>query len=308
MFLCIIGRERRNIGRLIETNHMSKNANTIKWRVAGHLIIPILCLIATLVIIKSDPSRDWQNLWAIVQATWRSLQPTLVTWLLLLGLFYLFTRWMITPSVNRYWRSPEKYGLIMMLFLPGLLWLSAFPIVWYLFIFDGWFELKGAELTLFSVKVMGLLFANGMLYFILSRAVFEIIEETENLYIISAEYKNTTVADYLQEKLTWLRLSAAGPIFYYLFSFTLFTDLAFDYLHITESQSGIISQLFIELVIKGWTIEESVLVQGEWITQSNLNTLGIIYLLGMLAIVLPLRLFLCQLRLWLWERKHQIEV
>ncbi|EDN71545.1 membrane protein [Beggiatoa sp. PS] len=161
----------------------------------------------------------------------------------------------------------------MTLALFGLLWLSSFPIVWYFSVFDGQLELRDAEIILFMVKVVGLLFANGMLYFILSRAIFEIIEETEALYVISAEYKNTTVADYLKEKLTWLLLSASGTIFYYLFSFTLFIDLSFGYLNdITKSQSGIIYQLFVELVMRGWTIEEYVLAQDEYV--AHLNTLA----------------------------------
>jgi len=82
-------------------------------------------------------------------------------------------------------------------------------------------------------------------------------------------------------------LSSLGSIFYYLFSFTLFTDLFLE--GYVENQQGIIGKLFIIIAESGW-------ITAAWVA-----------LLGMLAIVLPTRLVVCQLPLWLWERRRLID-
>ena len=154
---------------------MSKLWKKIAW----NLLLPVICLISVILIIEYNHSVYWKSLEEVWWKTWYSLQLTFFAWALLFLIFYGFT-YIITHTVSNYWRKPEYYGIIMLLALISLLGISSFPIVWYLYLIDAQFKLQdGAEIILFIVKVIGLLFANGMLYFILSRAIFEIIEETK---------------------------------------------------------------------------------------------------------------------------------
>jgi len=260
------------------------------WRkLAQHLVVPMLCAVLAVLIIIIDVSMDWKWLAEIIQATGRTLIQTLATLTIFILLFYVVTL-LITQVVSFYWRNPKIYGVIMTIFLICLVVFNSFPILYYLYLFDEYLDLKNSSMALYSVMIGSLMFANGMLYYVFSHAMFEIIAETERLYIISAEYKNTNVADYIREKLAWIILSASGSIFYYLLSFTLFTDLFLDYVSIEESQMGVIGKLFIIIAETGWT------------------TAAVVCLLSLLAIVLPIRLFVCQLPLWLWERRRLIDV
>jgi hypothetical protein len=138
---------------------------------------------------------------------------------------------------------------------------------------------------MFGAKVGLLLLANGMLYYVFSTAIFEIIEEAERVYVISAEYKNTTVANYVNEKLTWSIFDQLSTIFYYLLSFTLFADF---FLEDNPNNIGVIGNLFNIIINKGLTAEV------------------FIWLLSLLAIVLVVRL-VCQLPSWLWQRHRSID-
>ena len=68
-------------------------------------------------------------------------------------------------------------------------------------------------------------------------------EEKQKLYVISARFKGTTQYDYLKEKRHWIMLNNIRPMFYHLFSFTLFTDnLVLD-----PEFSGIVGYIFLQL-------------------------------------------------------------
>ena len=257
-------------------------------KLAHNLLLPFILIILAF-LITLNTSIDWNWLKEVALATYYSVLQTIVSWGLFVVLFYVIMQ-LMTQVVSRYWRMPENYGMIMTLFLIVLLLINAFPILWYLFLFNESFDLWHSPTMLFVVKVSTLMFANGMLYYIFSNGVFELINETDALYIVSAEYKNTTVADYAGEKLTWLMWSESSTIFYYLFSFTLFTDLFLDYMNLEESKMGIVGKLFIIIIQpEGWTMH------------------AVVGLFCMLAIILPLRLFVCQLPLWLWEKHHLVE-
>jgi hypothetical protein len=200
--------------------------------------------------------------------------------------FWIFTL-IIALVISHFWRNPKIYGIVITVFLIFFLVLNSFPILYYLYWFEELFDLKNSSMALYFVKVASLMFANAMLYYVFSEAVFEMIRESKKLYVISAEYKNTNVANYIREKLSWIILSSLGSIFYYLFSFTLFTDLFLE--GYVESQQGIIGKLFIIIAESGW-------ITAAWVG-----------LLGMLAIVLPTRLVVCQLPLWVWERRRLID-
>ena len=61
----------------------------------------------------------------------------------------------------------------------------------------------------------------------------------------SARFKDTNAFDYLSEKRQWVMLNNIRPMFYHLFSFTLFTDtiVLADY----PNYQGIVGYIFIEL-------------------------------------------------------------
>ena len=260
----------------------------IKHKILVTLIFPMICGIGVLLILALNVSVNWIMLANIFQTIWKSVLQTSVALIIFLLLFAAAT-YFISAVVSRYWRKPQIYSLFITLFIIGVMLLNSFPILYYLYLVEDHFLVDYPQ-HLFFAKVMILMLANGMLYYILSTAIFEMINETEKLYIISAEYKNTNVMDYVKEKLTWVILSQLSTIFYYLFSFTLFTDNFLEsYASVTDSQIGIVGYLFNVVIQTGWTLE------------------AIVCLLSLLVVVLCIRLC-CQMPLWIWKHRRFIEV
>ena len=86
-----------------------------------------------------------------------------------------------------------------------------------------------------------LLLSNMLLYYYVFHNYQELQEEKQKHYVISARFKNTSPLNYLKEKWIWMTLNNIRPMFYHLFSFTLFTDL----LAVTDDkQKGIVSHIF----------------------------------------------------------------
>ncbi|MCK5715969.1 MAG: hypothetical protein KAH77_00655 [Thiomargarita sp.] len=270
------------------TMNLLRDLIAIKHKILVTLIFPVMCGIGVLLMFALNVSITENMLADIFQTIWKSVLQTSVALIIFLILFVIIS-YIITWIVSRFWRKPHIYSLFITLSIIGVMLLNSFPILYYLYLIDEHFLVDYPQ-HLFFAKVMILMLANGMLYYILSTAIFEMINETEKLYIISAEYKNTSVMDYVKEKLTWVILSQLSTIFYYLFSFTLFTDNFLEsYASASDSQIGIIGYLFTLVIQKGWTLE------------------AIVCLFSLLVVVLCIRLF-CQMPLWIWKHRRFIEV
>lgn len=120
-------------------------------------------------------------------------------------------------------------------FLTLLVAINSAPIGVYL----EWFE--GLELPVWSVQLTALLFANAMLYYFFYGFFLDVYNESKQLYVKSAIFKGCTPLDYLREHATMTVLASLSPLFYYMVSFTVFTD------YLTQGQggkSGIMGYLF----------------------------------------------------------------
>jgi len=119
-------------------------------------------------------------------------------------------------------------GVVVLTFLL-LIWLNIYPIV-------NWIYFYRQEKMLY----LYLLFSNMLLYYYVLHTYQELQIEKSKQYLISARFKGMSVMNYLREKWVWTILNNIRPMFYHLFSFTLFTDLL---LHHDEGH-GIVSHIF----------------------------------------------------------------
>jgi len=91
--------------------------------------------------------------------------------------------------------------------------------------------------------------ASNMLFFYYTLHTYrEILDESKKLYITSASFKNASNFDYLREKRKWVMLNNIRPMFYHLFSFTLFTDILV--LNNYKKYQGIVGYIFVEIKAK----------------------------------------------------------
>ena len=154
------------------------------------------------------------------------------------GLLFLFTG--VYALVNLICLIQEKFAichqkihfLIAFIFLIIII-INVFPMVF-------WIKHFNTPLLL----PLYLILSNMLLYYYCFHTYREVHEERQKLYITSAQFKGTTQYDYLKEKRQWVMLNNIRPMFYHLFSFTLFTDyLVFD----NKSSSGIVGFIFLHL-------------------------------------------------------------
>ena len=123
------------------------------------------------------------------------------------------------------------HALIVFLFLIIII-LNVFPMVF-------WIKYYKSPLLL----PFYLILSNMLLYYYCFHTYSEIHDERQKLYVTSARFKGTTQYDYLKEKRQWVMLNNIRPMFYHLFSFTLFTD----YLVLDSKSSGIVGYIFLQL-------------------------------------------------------------
>ena len=133
------------------------------------------------------------------------------------------------------YRARSKWSVV--IFFLFLSIVNVFPIA---FIID----LSPSEHYAFAP--LFLLLSNTMLYYFLFHAYRELQEEKKKLYVVSAVFKGRKPSDYLREKHKWVILSSLRPMFYYLFSFTLFTDL----LYLDAKERGIVGHIF-SIIVNG---------------------------------------------------------
>jgi hypothetical protein len=108
--------------------------------------------------------------------------------------------------------------------------------------------LKHQELSTWTIKLVALLFANAMLYYFFYGFFLDVYNESKQLYVKSAIFKGAGSLNYLREHAAMAVLASMSPLFYYMVSFTVFTDF------LTQAQggkSGIIGYLFTLIVSSG---------------------------------------------------------
>lgn len=145
--------------------------------------------------------------------------------LLVSGIFFIKIKW-----AGSQW---PIHLIIVTIFLMIII-INMFPIVFWI------------KLTQRPILVpIYLILSNMLLYYFCLHTYREIQDESKKLYIASARFKHANAFDYLKEKRQWVMLNNIRPMFYHLFSFTLFTDtLALaDY----PTYQGIVGYIFVEL-------------------------------------------------------------
>jgi hypothetical protein len=156
-------------------------------------------------------------------------------------------------------------------FLSGLVWLNSAPIAVYL----QW--VRDMDMAVWIKQLWGLLLANAMMYYFFYGFFIDIHNETKQLYVKSAKFKGATVFNYLREHARMVVLASLSPLFYYMVSFTLFTDFL---LQSKGLESGIIGYLF-TLVTKASAIDGT---NSGFASPSFWAALGV-----MIAIVIPIK-------------------
>jgi len=84
-----------------------------------------------------------------------------------------------------------------------------------------------------------------LLYYFTLHSYREILDESKKLYVTTARFKYSSAFDYLSEKRQWVMLNNIRPMFYHIFSFTLFTDIMI--LAEYPTYQGIVGYVFVEL-------------------------------------------------------------
>jgi len=251
-------------------------------RVPGQLVTAAVVLAAAvaIVVVRDDANRAW--LGEAFVRTAASLLEAALGFVVFLAVFALGNTGIVVVFLR--W-SDDRRRLVGVVcgFLVLLLVLNALPIL-------VWVEwMKTVGLPAYAIRVLALLSANAMLYYFFSGFLFDAWREAGKLYVVSAPYKGASTLGYLRERAEWALLSNLSPLFYYLFSFTLFTDLLLQGYQ-GKNQVGIVLSLF-NLLINDWS------AVGRWRFT--------VYLLTMMAMVLPVR-FLLDALLFHWERKRRI--
>jgi hypothetical protein len=149
-------------------------------------------------------------------------------------------------------RRAERVLPPMALFLLLVLGVNSLPIVVYIH----W--LAGLGLPAAAVTVLSLLLANAMLYYFCNRFLHMVWREVHKLYAVSATFKGDTPIGYAAEAIRWDLLNSLKPVYLYLFSFTLFTDLWLQGQRTRFDGAGegpgmgIIGYLFQTIIHEGW--------------------------------------------------------
>ena len=126
-------------------------------------------------------------------------------------------------------------------FLIQLLTISIFLVIIAINIFPMVFWIKHMQQA--YLLPVYLILSNMLLYYYCFHTYREIQEEKHKVYVVSARLKGASQYNYLKEKRLWIMLNNLRPMFYHLFSFTLFTDT----LVLNHDSSGIVGYMFLQL-------------------------------------------------------------
>lgn len=240
----------------------------------------LLAAAVAVVALRADANRTW--LAEAFRRTGLSLAETAAAFVLFLGVF-AFGMGVVAGAYRLFAGRKTRLAAVVCAFLILLLLFNALPILVYVEV------LKDTGAHPYVVRVLALLTANAMLYYFISGFLFDLWRESGKLYVVSAPFKGASVLGYLRERAQWALLSNLSPLFYYLFSFTLFTDLLLQGYQ-GRNDVGIVLSLF-NILIHDWS------ATGLWRFT--------VYLLIMMSLVLPVR-FLLDLGLTAWERRRRM--
>ena len=176
---------------------------------------------AILLVVWIALSEEANFSWALdaVEATGHTLLGTFVGMALLLaveiGIIALFVMFM----KNR-WQIRNAFSLFVVILFGTLAAINALPVVVYVELVDS-LLMEMFDLPLYIGSGIALMTANGMLLFFVHGLITEVWSELRELYVINARFRDNTEINAIREKLVWLFLSHAVPLFYFIFSFTL---------------------------------------------------------------------------------------
>ena len=138
-----------------------------------------------------------------------------------------------------------RFHLCVILVFIGIVIINVFPIVF-------WIKCKPSIMLL----PFYLILSNMLLYYFTLHTYREMLEEEKELYVASSFFKGTSPIDYLKEKRQWVMRNNIRPMFYHLFSFTLFTDI----MVLPPEYNGIVGYIFGELKNSQEMISQEVLL------------------------------------------------
>jgi len=161
----------------------------------------------------------------------RSIGYAFIALCALFPIVFLFIRCIFFIK-EKFERHERWIHIVLVLFFLVIIVINILPIVFWIRTLQDVFFLP-----------MYLILSNMLLYYYCLHTYQEINEESQKLYVISAPFKNSTRYDYLKAKHWWVMLNSIRPMFYHLFSFTLFTD----HLVVSSEYSGIVGYIFLKL-------------------------------------------------------------
>lgn len=221
----------------------------LAWLPAGLVGFLLVTLVLVALSAADAGLRGW--VWSAAERAWFTSVQTLLA-LLVLVLLLLALERALFLLYRRAGRGTERVLTPTALFLLLVLAVNALPIVVYI----RWLDALG--LPPLATTLFSLLLANAMLYYFCNRFLHMVWREVHKLYALSASYKGDTPIGYAAEAIRWDLLNSLKPIYLYLFSFTLFTDLWLQDRRIRFDggddgpQMGIIGYLFQTIINEGW--------------------------------------------------------
>lgn len=185
------------------------------------------------------------------------------------------------------WSRPIIFILFLLCVFGILLLANSIPVVMYAELVDRSL-LRNRNWPVPLGAAIALLTANGMLLFFTHTIFTNIWNELKQNYVRANKFRGDEENNALNEKIKWIYYSQITPVFYFIFSFTLFTDIFFQN---EADEQGIVTTLFDEVMQNGF--------EGE-----NIGRIAVLGL-TMLAVVLLVRI-LTSLPLRMWEAKNGV--
>jgi hypothetical protein len=149
----------------------------------------------------------------------------------------------LVPLFRRRRGAPRAFLVVCIFVILAIAAVNIFPISIYLGIFQemGWPNIPA--------KIISLAFSNSMMFVFFYACLSGLLVESQKAYVVSSVYRDSTEDRALSEFLHWTVLTLLSPMFYYIFSFTLFSDL----MYADVSYAGIVGTVFVEILHEGWT-------------------------------------------------------
>ena len=236
----------RNPQVLVPNRDLDQLGSAGNGSVASRLPIEgLLALSLAVVLCFWVPASENANMSWLKISFEKSLYSVLITLAgLVLCLALLLAIWRgIIPFFRNRRARPGTFAAASLSTILAVAVANIFPVSTYLEVFQatGWAALPG--------KIVALAFSNSMMFIFFYACFSGTLVESRKAYVISSIYRDSTEDKALSEYVNWTVLSLLSPMFYYMFSFTLFSDL----MYADVSYSGIVGAIFVEVLHEGWT-------------------------------------------------------